>query len=188
MTTVVAAAVNGTVYMAADSATNVYERPIIGGIRKLLRMPAGEGGEVLIGVCGSGGLPGCIAASLKIDGVPQPGEDVNAWAHAVACAISEIASQAGLVDDGKMDGGVLLGWDGRLWSIGHSTACAHPDGRAALGSGEGPAMGALDALLDETEWHPESAVRRAATIACRRDRYSEPPVWLEVLRPASESV
>lgn len=189
MTTIVAAAVDGTVYMASDSATNVYERPIIGGINKLLRLPVAAGGEVLIGVTGSGGLPGCISANLKIEQVPADPDDADSWAHAIACAISEIAVQAGLTDEGKMDGGVLLGWGGRLWSLGHSTACAHPDGRAALGSGEGPAMGALDVLLDGGEddepADPATAVLRAALIGCRRDRYSEPPVWLEILRPTT---
>lgn len=179
MTTVVAAAVAGTVYMAADSCANVYERPVIGGIRKLLRLPAGDE-QVLLGVCGSGGLPGCIAANLKIDAVPKPGEDPDAWAHGIACAISQIAVDAGLLDEGKIDGGVLLGFGGRLWTLGHSTACAHPDGRAALGSGEGPAMGALDVLLDDGV-SPLTAVRRAAEMGCRRDRYSEPPINVEVL-------
>ncbi|MBQ1047875.1 hypothetical protein KBX50_05300 [Micromonospora sp. C51] len=179
MTTVVAAAVAGTVYMAADSCTNVYERPVIDGIRKLLRLPAGND-QVLLGVCGLGGLPGCIAADLKLDAVPKPGEDADAWAHAVARAVTDIAVEAGLVDNGKMDGSVLLGWGGRLWSLSHSTACAHPDGRAALGSGEGPAMGALDVLLDDGV-SPLTAVRRAAEMGCRRDRYSEPPIYVEVL-------
>ncbi|GAA3751026.1 hypothetical protein [Micromonospora maritima] len=185
MTTVVAAAVDGKVFMAADSATNVYERPVVGGIRKLLRLKAGALGEVLLGVAGAGGLPGCIQASLQIDSVPLEDEDVDAWAHAIACAITEIATEAGLLEDGSLSGSVLLGWNGHLWTLGHACACAHPDGRAAIGSGEGPAMGALDVLLDDGA-DPAYAVVRATQAGIRLDRFSEGPVNAEVLGPADE--
>ncbi|MER7331687.1 MULTISPECIES: hypothetical protein [unclassified Micromonospora] len=185
MTTIVACGDGSTVWMAADSATNVYERPIIGGVRKLLRLRAGAGYQVLLGVAGAGGLPGCLAANLKIDAVPLPGEDVHAWAHAIACAITEIADDAGLMEDGALDGSVLLGWGGRLWTVSQSCACAHPDGRAAIGSGEGPAIGALDVLLDQgTE--PAVAVTRAAQVGITRDRYSGGPVQVERLAGPDE--
>ena len=183
MTTVVAAAVDGKVFMAADSATNVYERPVIGGIRKLLRLKAGALGEVLLGVAGAGGLPGCIQASLRIDSVPLEDEDVDDWAHAIACAITEIATEAGLMEDGSISGSVLLGWNGRIWTLGHSCACAHPEGRAAIGSGEGPAMGALDVLLEGAA-EPAYAVVRAVEAGIRLARFSEGPIKVEVLDPA----
>lgn len=169
-----------TVWMASDSLTNVYDRPIISGVRKLLRLPAGGGYQVLLGVAGAGGLPGCLTANLKIDAVPLPGEDVDAWAHAIACAITDIATEAGLMEDGDIDGSVLLGWGGRVWTISQSCACAHPDGRAAIGSGEGPAIGALDVLLD-TGVDPSEAVVRAAQVGIARDRYSGGPVQMERL-------
>ncbi|WP_047892560.1 hypothetical protein [Micromonospora sp. RV43] len=179
MTTVVAAAVDGTVYMAADTMINVYDRPIPGGARKIVRLPAGDG-EVLIGVTGSGGLIGVVESLLKIDGEPGPDEDPQQWAFTVAKAVTELAAEAGLYEDGRMDGSLLLGWKGRLWTLVHACAVPHHDGRTALGSGEGPAIGALDALLDR-DVPPETAVVDAVHIGCKRDRFSGLPIQVELL-------
>lgn len=182
MTTVAAWATNGAVYMGADTCTNVYERPIIGGARKIRRVSTGTG-EALLGFCGSGGLPDVIAAHHRIEAEPAPDADddnVHSWAHAIASAISDVARDAGLVDDGKLSGSVLLGWGGRLWTLTHHMAIPHPDGIAALGSGEGPAIGALD-ILTELDVAPADAVRQAVLVGIHRDRYSEAPVQVEVL-------
>lgn len=181
MTTVVAAAVDGTVHMAADTMTNVYDRPVPDGARKILRLPAGDG-EVLIGVTGSGGLIGVVETLLKIDGEPGPDEDPQRWAFTVARAVTELATDAGLLEDGTLDGSLLLGWNGHLWTLVHAMAVPHRDGRAALGSGEGPAIGALDALLDR-DVPPETAVVDAVHIGCKRDRYSGLPIQVELLSP-----
>ncbi len=178
MTTVVAVAVGGAVFMAADSMTNVYERPVASA-RKIVRLAAGDG-EVLIGFAGDGGLPGALVANLKIDGQPAEGEDPQAWAWSVASATTEIGVEAGLVENGRLDGNLLLGWRGRLWTLVHRQAIPHPDGRGALGSGEGPAIGALDAFM-AMGMEPAEAVTRAVQIGCNRDRYSGGPIRLEVL-------
>jgi hypothetical protein len=73
--------------------------------------------------------------------------DCQAWAMSVAVELNRWAVETGITQDGRMDGSVLLGWHGRLWTCSEVQAIPHPDGRAALGSGEGPAIGALDALL-----------------------------------------
>ncbi|MBF9135297.1 hypothetical protein I0C86_41335 [Plantactinospora sp. S1510] len=181
MTTVLACAVGDRILMAADSCTNVYERPLHDAARKVVRLPAGDE-EVLIGVSGSAGMPDVLHAGLKLDAVPVEDEDPQAWAHAVAVAATELAVEAGLVEAGRMESNLLLGWRGHLWTLVHSCALRHPDGRAALGSGEGSALGALDALLD-VGVTPAEAIVRAVQIACRRDRYSEPPIYLELLAP-----
>ncbi len=59
-------------------------------------------------------------------------------------------------------------------------AIRHPDGVAAVGSGEGPAVGALDALT-RCGVPPERAVAEAAQIAVERDQWSRPPVQHEFL-------
>ncbi|MEU1761285.1 hypothetical protein [Micromonospora sp. NPDC005652] len=178
MTTVVAYGDGKTVWMAADTATNVYERPIVGGATKILRLDAGDN-EVLLGMAGAGGLASVLpSASLPMS--PEDGESPQGWANAVALTLTQAAVEHGLVEDGKLDGIMLLGWNGLLWTITHAMAIPHPDGCAALGSGEGPAIGALDAFLLRGE-DPAVAVRLAAEIACRRDRYSMPPVQVEVL-------
>ncbi|MFG1872133.1 hypothetical protein [Micromonospora arborensis] len=181
MTTVVAAAVNGTVYMAADTMTNIYERPVPDGAKKIVRLPAGDG-EVLLAVTGAGGLIGVAEALLKIDGEPKPDEDPQQWAFTVARAVTELATENGLIEGGQLDGSLLLGWNGRLWTLVHAMAVPHKDGRAALGSGEGPAIGALDALLDR-DVPPATAVAHAAGVGCKRDRYSGLPLQFEQLDP-----
>lgn len=178
MTTVVACCDGDNVVMAADTCTNVYERPIVGGAVKIAYVDAGDE-TVIVGFAGAGGLAG-VVPTLKFEDPPEDGEDPQAWAHGVAMAVTQAALEANLVEDGQMDGHLLLGWRGRLWTLVHAMAIPHPDGRAALGSGEGPAIGALDAFL-QTGMRPVEAVRLAAEIACRRDRYSMPPIQLEVL-------
>jgi ATP-dependent protease HslVU (ClpYQ) peptidase subunit len=182
MTTIVGYTAGGNVYMAADTCTNVYDRPILSGAQKLHRVKAGLDSEVLLGICGDAGLAGEIPASLKIDAVPDGTDaDVQAWAHAIAKAITEIAVAAGLVDSGKMDSHLLLGWGGRIWTISHMMAIPHPDGVASIGSGEGPAIGALDALVLARWEDPRRMVEAAARIGIARDRYSAWPVDVEVL-------
>lgn len=178
MTTVVAFADGETVWMAADSCVNVYDRPIVGGATKILRLDAGDD-EVLLGLAGAGGIAS-VLPELTLPMSPEEGESAQAWANRCAIAITKLAVEHGLVDDGQMDAYLLLGWHGLLWTIVHALAIPHPDGCAALGSGEGPAMGALDALRI-CDVGPEEAVRLAVEIACRRDRHSMPPIQVEVL-------
>lgn len=185
MTTVVALARDGHVYMAADTMTNVYERPIPGGARKILRFSTGRG-ELLLGITGTGGLAGVCIASLEVPPEPMGDADPQPWAHSVAKAITELAVAAGLVEDGKLDATLILGWRDRLWTLTHAMAIPHPDGIAAVGSGEGPAIGALDALLDFAEsMPPVEMVARACVFAINRDRYSGGPIHLEVLPTAA---
>lgn len=184
MTTVAACVRNGTIYMAADTCTNVYDRPIVNGARKIQRHRAGDD-EVLIAFAGAGGLPGVVAANLVIDGVPEAGEDPQSWASAAAVAITQVAVEAGLTESGKLDATLLLAWGGQLWTVTHAMAIPHPDGIAALGSGEGPAIGALDVLLRHGINGPQDAVIEAVQVAINRDRYSEGPIQVEVLPPSA---
>lgn len=191
MTTILALARNGQVLMAADSLTNVYERPIPGGIGKIVRLHAGDGQPLLLGCCGAGGLPGVIRAHLKVDATPADDQDPDQWAHAVAEAVTSVAAEAHLFDDGRLDGSIILGWGGRVWTLGTSRACAHRDGIAAVGSGEGPAIGALDALLANEPLLTNGAeagaalVTAAMSIAISRDKHSGGSIQLEYLPAAT---
>lgn len=181
MTTVAALAVNGEVHMAADSLTNVYDRPIIDGARKIRRKLVGTGGgEALVAVCGDGGLADLIAYQLFLDAAPGVGEDLGPWAAAVAKAVTELAVEAGLTEGGRLDGTLLLGFRGRLWTLTHAQAIPIPDGVAALGSGEGPAMGAMD-VLRATDTALADVVRAATVVAIGRDKHSAEPVYVESL-------
>lgn len=181
VTTVVGLARDGAVYMAADSMTNAYERPISNGARKILRLPAGGNGEALIGVTGSGGLPGVIAAELKIFEAPSEDQDPQPWAHTIARDITKLALDSSLAEDGHMSGTVLFGWGGRLWTLTHAMAIPHEDGIAAVGSGEGPAIGAVDALLVAGMTDLPQIVARAVAIGINRDRCSGGPIQVEML-------
>jgi ATP-dependent protease HslVU (ClpYQ) peptidase subunit len=186
VTTVAALARDGAVYMAADSSVNIYDRAISGGVKKIRRIKTGDA-EILIGCSGNAGLPGVVDGRLKVDAVPTDGQDPQPWADAIAFAVTSLAAEHHLFDDGSLDGHLILGWGGRVWSINTSVAVAHADGIAAIGSGEGLAVGAIDALLANTDADPPRIVTEAVMIACRRDRYSEPPIQVEYLPPVKSS-
>lgn len=177
MTTVAAVASGGSVYMAADTCTNVYDRPIASA-RKLRTLAAG-GERILLGLCGDGALADLAETELHLEDPPHDGA-AHLFAVHVARRLTTLSVDFGLVQDGRMDGSAVLGWRGRLWTLVHQQAIPHPDGIAAVGSGEGPAIGALDALLANGV-DPAAAVLRAVEIGCARDRYSEPPIQVETL-------
>lgn len=176
MTVVAAYAVDGAVHMAADSMNNVYDRPVPGGAVKIVRCDVGSE-PMLIGVCGDG----CLASlALRRLDVPPVNGDEDDWAFEVATALTTLAVEHGVTNDGRIDGTLLLGWRGRVWTLTHHQAIPHPDGIAAVGSGEGPAIGVLDALT-ECGVDPRSAVETAVAVAIRRDRYCGGPIQYERL-------
>lgn len=181
MTTVVAVATSRGVYMAADTMTNVYDRPILGWARKIVRLRAGDDATVLLGISGNAGMPGRMR-SIWPDGVapyPDSVDDRQAWADDLASEMTRPLVEAGMVDEtGQLDGNLLLGIPGSLWTLAHHMAVLCPDGRGAVGTGEGPAMGALDAFI-QSEVPEYRAVELAAAIACTRDRWSRLPLQLE---------
>jgi ATP-dependent protease HslVU (ClpYQ) peptidase subunit len=179
MTTVLAVARDGVVYMAADSTTVIYDRPLAGAARKITRLAAGDS-EVLVGLCGDMGLDGIVKYQMQVAQPPQPGEDPGRWAYSFAAGITELAVGAGLVEDGRLDGNLILGWGGHVWTISHANCAAHPDGIAAIGSGQGVAIGAVDALLSHNV-DPDVAVWAALRIAIRRDIASDGPIQTEML-------
>lgn len=186
MTTVVAVARDGQVHMAADSVTNVYDVPVLEGGRKIVRRPAGGRREVLLGVTGDAGMAALLdQADLSYLEPPVHGDDVLAdrAAFKVAQQVTGFATAHGLVEDGRMSGNVLLGWAGRVWTLGHHFAIRHIDGVAALGSGHGFAFGAVDALLG-AGIAAADAVVKACQVAIDRDRYSGGPVQYERLSAA----
>lgn len=188
MTTVVAAAVDGVIVMAADTMTNIYDRPMPGSATKIRRLKVGESGEALLAFCGAGGLTNAVDA-VKVEAEPDPRDedDVRKWAASITHAIDDWAREVGLVDNNLADGSILLGWNGRLWTLSNAQAIPHLDGRAALGSGEGPALGALDVLLDRMQLPLGEAVTQACAVGISRDRFSGPPITVHLLPPATDA-
>jgi ATP-dependent protease HslVU (ClpYQ) peptidase subunit len=181
VTTVVGLAVDGMVFMAADSQVSLCERPMPGAVRKILRLPIDSGGEVLLGIAGDGALAGLARRFLKIATAPGSDEaDVVDFVERIAQGMSEVARDHGIVEEGRMAGLLLLGWGGRVWTLVHSQAIPHLDGVAAVGSGGDAALGAVDALRGFGV-DPWDAVVRAVTIAIGRDINSAGPVRVEVL-------
>lgn len=184
MTTVVGYAEGGSVWMAADSRTNVYDRPMNGAGRKIMRLVAGDQ-EVLVAISGNAGMPGVIRRAWTGE-LPAPPDDpgVQAWAEDVSAVLTRAMLDTAMVDmaDGHMDGHFLLGAAGQIWTVHHFAAIPHVNGRAAIGSGESAAMAALGVLLDAGEV-PLAAVSRAAEAAIALDMWSGLPLQVEVLEP-----
>lgn len=177
MTTVVAVAHGGKVTVGADRCTNVYDRPVV-GISKVRRYrpTEPEGAEFVIGFAGAGALPAVLDADLQMHPAPARTDDDEAhqrWADQLARDVTELAELAHCFEDGKLDANLVLGYNGRLWTIAHMQAIPHADGRAAVGSGEGPALGAVDAGLALGQTNVPKLVDLAVRIAVNRDRFSE---------------
>lgn len=183
MTTVAAVARDGVIVMAGDSLTRVYDRPIRDGIRKVLRLDVATGDRrefCLIGISGDGALGDILTHKLQLTEAPAPDEDLQPWAAAVMWAVTDLAADFGLTDEGRISGSLLLGFRGRLWTLANNFAIPIREGIAAIGSGEGPAMGALDVLLEQGA-DIEVAMRTAMRIAIARDVNSDGPVYIEML-------
>jgi hypothetical protein len=184
VTTVAGLAGSAGVWMAADTRTNVYDRPV-GGAVKILRMPLADDQAVLIGFSGNAGMPGIARRAWDTDlCLPAGAGSLQQWCDDLASLLTEPMVAAGMTDAGLLDGNFLLGIPGAtdrpstLWTIGHHMAIRHEDHRGAVGSGEGPAIGALDALL-ALGAEPSTAVHQACAIAIRRDRWSGLPIHQE---------
>jgi ATP-dependent protease HslVU (ClpYQ) peptidase subunit len=183
VTTVVALADQGGAWMAADTCTNIYDRPIRGWARKVMRLVTEDGCEVLFGVSGNAGMASKVRQAWGAGFPAPPGDpgEQQAWADDIAAALTVPMVEAGMVDDvGQLDGHFLLAFPGAVWTLQHHLAILSPDGRAAVGTGEGVAMGALDALLS-VDVAPVRAVTRAAEIAVSRDRWSGLPLQVEAI-------
>lgn len=183
MTTVAAVADGTTVWMGADTMTQVYDRPIIGGARKVRRLRSATDVAVLLGVCGMGALAH-VLETAQVELLCEPPTDeasLNRWAGEVCVRATAVAAAHHLVEDEQLDGTLLLGYLGRLWTLSNSVAIPHRDGVAALGSGEGQAMGALAALAAYTDLHPAERVERALSIAAAYDKHTAAPFDIEEL-------
>ncbi len=115
------------------------------------------------------------------DTFPSPliGSSLDVWAQTVAHAAATLALDAKppiTDEDGQVNGGGLLAWQGRLWYLDQD--CAHPLGDCwAVGSGSDYALGALNVFAaDFPDIPPDLRLRRALNIACARQGDCHPPV------------
>ena len=146
---------------------------------------AGE--AVVVGTSGRSALGAMIRYDLTIDTVPGP-DDADAWAHAVAEAITEMAYHRKITrkdDSSSIDGTALFAWRDRLWAISDRLALPIED-FAAIGSGNEVALGAMEVTWHEgmSEDSAKWVVTRAAQAACRWEESCREPVVVCCTEPA----
>ncbi len=177
--TVVAGLVHGgRVWLGADSA-GVDEAGRLHRREKITVLPKGA----LLAYAGDSRLNRSIRVAPP-DTFPSPliGSSRDAWAQTVAHVAATLALDAKppiTDEDGQVNGGGLLAWQGSLWLLDQD--CAHPTGDCwAVGSGSDYALGALDTYAGHfPDTPPDIRLRRALNIACARQSDCQPP--LEIL-------
>jgi ATP-dependent protease HslVU (ClpYQ) peptidase subunit len=181
LTTILAVADEGWLYMAGDTYTRMYDRSCVDGLTKVHRLTFTDapGEHVLMGGAGYSSAGLAFASLPELLGpVPAPDADLRQWAGHVSRRVFRFLAKE-LLDDA--DGDVsrcayLIGYREKLFTIVHNGAIAHPDGVAALGSGEGVAIGAYLALK-HADWGTNSRARveQAMRLACTVDGHSNLP-------------
>lgn len=147
--TVVAAAIDRParrVHLAADTRT-VHGDLVFSGRPKIFTV-ATPAMPVLFGFAGDAACGALVAAHLRIDDTPTGGcrRDIDAWATATACAVTEILLEHGRGDldhPSEIDGEALMAWRDRLWLIGSHLAAPIGGDYWAIGSGREVAIGAM---------------------------------------------
>ena len=170
MTTIVGYAKGPHTILAADTQTNVHDRPEYTAVKIHRHPTTRRDGAVLLGYAGA--ARALVAQHLTIECLPNMADpdDRNTWATSIAVAITGIYLDHGLTEDGQMDGTVLAGAQGHLWTIAHNLAIPSP-GYGAIGTGSDIAIGALHALTD-AGIHPIDACTRAVHYAAKYDLHT----------------
>ena len=168
MTVIAAVAREGRVVMAADDVMyaggRVYPSP-----PKIRRVRcSGSSVDVLLAAAGAAEL---LTWWVKHHQVKAPGRDLQDWAQGLAEDITKAAAAmtpscvvggSSPDDRGALDGMLLLGHAGRLWTLDANMAVHVPDGVLAIGSGGELAHGVLLGALCYGA-APRDAVERAVT-------------------------
>ena len=177
MTVIVGIATGATIHLAADRQVQ-YGNQAVHGARKLRRI-ALDGGDVVIGVAGSGALMTTTARMLAQTGLPNvppnaaADDAVDDWANMVAEAITALAAATNPPvtitregQSGDIDGAVLLGVAGRLYYLFGNQSARAVDGIATLGIGSELALGAVLVGLRHG-LTPDEVAAHAVELACR---------------------
>ena len=176
MTTVAALIRDGVVHMAADSQTNIYDRPVYGA-QKIVRLTAG-GESLLLGVAGDGAMSDLLTHDWTPPEVPA--DDLGPWLHDVAFTITDLCMQRNVgIDDGRLTSSVLIGYRGQLWHLTHHQVIAPGMNCAAIGRGEEPAMATMLALQEHTALSPDTILTQAIGYAARLTNGTGGPIRYE---------
>lgn len=174
MTVIVAALHETGAFVACDSLTTSGKH---GAIHrrdcKFDVVTVGRRGRVIVGSAGRASLQP-LARSMSAPFEPDDGnpDDLDGWAQKVAEAITANAADANptLLDDGELDGEILLVHPRRIWAVSADLAIDVGDWYA-IGAGDAVALGYLHRAYDTdrtgrtAEW-VHGAVGGAAAAAC----------------------
>lgn len=163
--TVLAAAVDhdGTIHAASDLRSASDGLILDGAGAGKLAVLDFAGTPVLFGTAGLHGIGQLARLSVLREPPPTRGNPDD-WAWAFADLLTRVMLDRQMTGgDGFVDMNGLLGWNGRLWALGHGSAARVDRGWHTCGSGRELAAGALHALYDDVD--AEQAVRRAVDAA-----------------------
>lgn len=157
MTVLVGLARNGRVTIGADTANTIANSHVF-GTRKVAKVYTGhENDYCLVAVSGNGALlplaTGLDIGWSRTSNRTQANNDADFGQH-VATLLTQAAFHAEprliiqYADKGEqIDGNVMLGYRGRLWTLLTNQAHEHTDGIATLGVGRELALGYLRGAL-----------------------------------------
>lgn len=172
MTVIAAVARHGQVAMATDDTMTESGRFYPGPAKVRRIVCGGSPVEVLMAAAGAAEL---LTYWCRHRELLAPWADLDDWAQGVAEEVTEVAAGmnpscvvGGPSPDerGALDGMMLLGHAGRLWTIDANMAVRVPDGVMAMGSGGQVAIGVLHGALAHGAT-PCQAVTSAVLLACR---------------------
>ena len=177
MSTVIALAKDGVVYMGADSAATAGNHQRILEIGKIFK-PAGE--QYLVGTVGNLRYAQILECVVSWPGVP--GNATEAFAFVVQYVVP--ALRQGLRDSGMMqyeqgaevapDGSsCLVGFAGLVFEVDPLLSVSPTVGYSAIGSGSQYAMGAMAVLPEKLK--PEKRLQQALEAAAAYDIYTSAP-------------
>jgi ATP-dependent protease HslVU (ClpYQ) peptidase subunit len=163
MTVIAAVAREGRITIAADTASHEGATRFLAS-PKIRRYP----GDVLLA---GAGLASLLQALRDPATIPSRAtDDLDEWAQSTAEKITGVllAQQPPMVEDGSLNGELILGYGGRLWYIDANYAVPCHAGIGVIGSGSDVAFGAITAYLERGA-SSYTAVTQAVAIACQRN-------------------
>lgn len=172
MTVIAAVAREGQVVIGTDDVCIQAGRYFPGPTKVRRVRCTGSDLDVLVAAAGAAEL---LTYFLRHNHVSPPGRDLEDWAQGMAEDVTACAAgmtPSALVggetpnERGSMDGLLLLGHAGRLWTLDANMAVHVADGLVAIGSGGEVAIGALHVAMNYGAT-PRDAVTRAVELACR---------------------
>ena len=154
MTCIAAVIDKGRIHMAGDSGlTDANEDKYLSHCKLF------QAGAFLVGFCGSTAY--CNALRYRLNW-PAAVVDVDQhMAISLPDALRAAYTRAG-IDIEKQDGGALIGYGGRLWSLDDFDCDPVVESYAAAGSG---GLGARCVLAATREWSPRKRLQRALEAA-----------------------